>query len=191
MQEVIPTSHDKGKTKGLKTGTLAAVVSTVSAPLADPHDLTVGEGVQRHQRQHVGAGPQKQQQRQYGGTESQHQQKRQYGGPGPQQQQQHSSEAPRSNGGITLLGNRSSVERDAAVSRRSTHISRNSSASSSTGRGALVGLATPELGGTSRGTPRLEKRRWTKCTGVTGVEPSGIIQDLRSIERVCRDTRYV
>ena len=39
--------------------------------------------------------------------------------------------------------------------------------------GANVGLATPEVCGTSRSRLHLQERRYTACTSASGVEPSG------------------
>ena len=45
MEEIVRTSNANRKTRALEDRTLAAVVSTVAAPLADPHALAVGGGL--------------------------------------------------------------------------------------------------------------------------------------------------
>ena len=85
-----------------------------------------------------------------------------------------SMEAPRSSGRMPLVGNSSSLGMEAVDTRSSTHIIRNSSTSIRRGQGALVGLATPEVGGISRSPLRLQKRRWGKSTSATGVVLSGV-----------------
>ena len=62
----------------------------------------------------------------------------------------------------------------ATVSRSSTHISRNASASVSRGRRARVWLELSEVGGLSRSVLRLQERLLVRLTNVTGVEPLGI-----------------
>ena len=88
MEQFVRTSHANRKTKTLEDRKLAAVVSTVASPLADPYALAVGGVFQQQQRQYGGAGPQHQQQRQYGDSGPQQQQQRQHGGAGLLQQQQ-------------------------------------------------------------------------------------------------------
>ena len=90
MEEVVRTSHANRKTKALEDRKLAVVVSTVAAPLADPHALVVGGGFQGACAggRFGGAGPQQQQQRQYGGAGLPRQQWRQHGRAGHEKQQQ-------------------------------------------------------------------------------------------------------
>ena len=73
MKEIVCISYAIRKTKALEDRKLVAVVSTVSAPLADPPALAVGGGFQGGSagRNFGGAGPQQQQQRQYGGARPQ------------------------------------------------------------------------------------------------------------------------
>ena len=85
-----------------------------------------------------------------------------------------SMEAPRTSGRIALVGNSSSVGMEATVTRSSAHIIRNSNASITRDQGALVGLATPGVGGIRRSRFRFQERPWRKCMSATGVEPPGM-----------------